>query len=189
MTKDTGGSIETDNCNIPFFYLILFLLFSSPIYRAVKHVKIQIIMMQKLGHLTDQILKICKRLRKQRYRQHWRIYLELSRHFYPSRHILLISLRQNTIFVIKLLFGCFHFVQLFSILNILYEIQTSSDFLKHIYQKIYRLRTISNKTSTVHVRSPPASLDLVLASADVMCAKGKDLRQKSIMNKIRTKDL
>ena len=67
----TGCSLETDNCNIPFIFyqiifLALFLLFLSSIHRAVFLLsgKIQIIIMQKLGHLTNQILKICKIHRK-----------------------------------------------------------------------------------------------------------------------------
>ena len=35
----------------------------------VKHVKIQIIIVQKLGHLSDQILKICKIHRKLKIKQ------------------------------------------------------------------------------------------------------------------------
>ena len=38
-------------------------------YKMVKHVKIQIITVQTLGHLTDQILKICKIHRKWRVKQ------------------------------------------------------------------------------------------------------------------------
>ena len=75
----TGCSLRTDICNIPFiFYIIhflaLFLWFLSSIYRAVlllsgKTCQIQIITVQKLGHLTDQILKMCKVHRKLRIKQ------------------------------------------------------------------------------------------------------------------------
>ena len=63
----TGGSLRTNDCTIPFFisFILLFVcdfchLYLCFVTKWFKHVKIQILIVQKLGHVTHQKFKICK---------------------------------------------------------------------------------------------------------------------------------